>query len=190
MIMMTLRRLKTLILFPFVSTILSAQTPIANRVNVAAGHLPKDASVVARYTDNKRHSLYYVRKDKLYCLDVVLNINEELNFTPHKYAKILSSSLSPDGEYMFICLDKGNKSGWALEDRFELWRINSYDRKSARIASGFTIDRTKEGFLLRETSRCLNPKAPKSRQRWMVRDHHFNMTGKATHTLAEYEYRF
>ncbi len=188
--MILLRRLKILLLSIFASTYLSAQTPIANRVNEAARHVSKDASVVAKYTDNKRHSLYYIRKDKFFCLDVVLNINEELNFTPQKYDKILSSYLSPDGEYMFICLDKGNKSGWVLEDRFELWRINSYNRKSSRIASGFTIDRTKEGFLLRKTSRCLNPRAPKSRQRWMVRDHHFDMMGQATVTLPEYEYHF
>lgn len=186
---MTSGRIQIACLLLFFSSLLTAQTPIANRVNVAAEHLPDDASVLAKYTDNERHCLYYIRNNKVFCLDVVLNIDEELDFTSHGYNKILSWHISPGGEYMFICIDKGNKNNRTLEEQFELWRIHSGNKSFKRIGSAFSIDKTKNGFILRKTARCLNPHAPKAQQRWRVRDHHFDMTGKHTGTQPEYEYR-
>lgn len=164
--------------------------PIANRVNETAKHVLRNISIVVRYTDSKRHGLYYIHRDKLLCSNVVLNINEELSSIPHKYDKILSLHLSPGGEYIFIYLSKGSKSGWVLENRFELRRINSFNRKSTRVTSGFTIDGAKEGFLLRKAPRYLGPRAPGLRRKWTARDHYFDSMGQATIALPEYEYHF
>ncbi len=134
----------------FYSTVLPAQTPIANRVKVAAKHLPKKASIVAKYTDNDRHCLYYLLENKLYCRDVVLNINEEIDFAPHRFEQILSASLSPDSRYVIICIDKGNKRRKTSEERYELWRLDSKTKAVKRIASGFAIERKGNGHTFKK----------------------------------------
>ena len=188
--MSVLRRIMVLTILPLYSSFILAQTPIANRVKVAARSLPESASVIAKYTDNDRHSLYYTKENKIFCLDVVLNINEELDFTSHGYDKILATYISPGGEFMLFCIDKGQKdTNDILEERYELWQVNSNNRAFKCIASGFTIEKSKDGFTLRKKSKCLNPKAPKAQQRWMVRDHQFDHSGNPTLTQDEYEFK-
>lgn len=144
------KRYYTFILFLLVAACLIAQTPIANRIKTAALHLPKTASVLAKYTDNKRHCLYYILQNKIYCFDVVLNINEVLDFTQKPYKKIIASSISPDGNYMLICLDRGEQKNAMHTNRFELWRINSHNKNFQYIANGFSCKKTKLGYTLQQ----------------------------------------
>lgn len=153
----TYKRCKILSFFLLFSTCLIAQTPIANRIKAAVLHLPKKATVLAKYTDNKRHCLYYMYKDKMYCLDVVLNINEVLDFTQKPYKKIIASSISPDGNYVLLCLDRGELKNTAITNRFELWRINSHNKSFQYIANGFTCKKTKLGYTLQQK---INKKQP------------------------------
>ncbi len=67
-----------LFLFPF---LIQAQTPIANRVKAMAKHLPEGANVIAKYTDNKRHCLYYGLHNRLFRYDVIKNKSENVEFT-------------------------------------------------------------------------------------------------------------
>lgn len=64
-------------LFPL---LLTAQTPLANRVKAMARHLPAGAEVVSKYTDNHRHCLYYTLYNRLFRYDVVTNKSVGVEF--------------------------------------------------------------------------------------------------------------
>lgn len=177
-----------LAIFQLYSLFITAQTPIANRINVAARHLPKGAVVIAKYTDNERHCLFYYNENRIYCLDVILNINEQLNFAPKDDEQILTTYLSSDRRQMLFCSDSGNNKNDVIKERFQLWSIDSYNRQFKKIAKGFTIDKTREGFTIRRRSRCINPQAPKAHQRWMVQDLQFDLNGRLVKTGQEYEF--
>ena len=181
------KRSKTLCLLFIMCTCLAAQTPVANRVRVAARHLPQGATVLAKYTDNQRHCLYYIQGEKIFCLDVVLNINEELDFNQRTFKKVVSTSISNGGDYMFVVLDRGENTGWALEQRYELWRIDSKNRHFTPLGQGFKIEKTKEGYVLSQTVKCLNPRAPRTQQRWMVREQDYDEKGKPLPPQKPYE---
>lgn len=58
----------------FINTLtLSSQNPVANRVRAAAESLPDGCEIVAKYTDNRYHCLFYTMHNRLYKYDVLTN---------------------------------------------------------------------------------------------------------------------
>ena len=100
---------------------------------------------------------------------------------------MVSTSISNGGDYMFVVLDRGENTGEALEQRFELWRIDSKNRHFTQLGRGFKIEKTKEGYVLSQTVKCLTPRAPRSQQRWMVREQGYDEKGKPLPPQKPYE---
>lgn len=142
------KRYFIVVLYIFFYTYIMAQTPISNRVKAAVKHLPTSATIIAKYTDNDKHCLYYTLQNKIYCLDVILNINEELDFTEHGHKKILSSHISPNSEYLLLCISKKDK-----QNPYELWRINAKEHSFSCLAKGSSITKTKEGYTLQKKNK-------------------------------------
>lgn len=163
-----------------------AQTPVANRVNAMAKSLAPQAKVVAKYTDNHRHCLYFTQADRLYRYDVETSRREDVNFTTDAYARILATWLSPDGNFFFIAVDRGANADFYLDDGQELWRYDSRKKTSYKVGQGFKIRREKESFVISRASRSLNPDAPQSKQQWMAQDHYYDLFGKVIWAKEEY----
>ena len=109
----------TLLLIP--NSSIFAQTPIANRMKVLVKTLPEGSEIVARYTDMKRHALYYILNNRLYKYDVLNNSQDEINL--ENRTKIIGSRLSKDGKT--ITIKAGKKQDKHLTDVEEL-DINSF----------------------------------------------------------------
>lgn len=168
-------------------TVAYSQTPVANRVKAVAGSLKKDAVVVAKYTDNHRHCLYYIEGDRLFCYDVMTNRREEIHFANSSYDKILSAWLSPDGNFFFIAVDKGTPANFYMDCGQELWRFDSRTKRTYKVGVGFRIERRKDNIVIMRGTRCLNPSAPPSRRRWMAQNHFYDLYGKVMWAQEEYE---
>ena len=166
---------------------LNAQTPVANRVRAMAGRLPQQAAVVAKYTDVKRHCLYYTLRNRLYVYDVLANRRREIHFADNSYKRIFATWLSPDGNYLFIAVDRGPLSFFYLKDGQQLWRYNSYSHRSLKVGQGFCIARRKGCFKIKQAWRCLNPNAQQRYQHWTARDHYFDLYGNVIFALGEYK---
>lgn len=164
-----------------------AQTPVANRIKGLIKTLPAGSTVVAKYTDNHRHCLYYVSGHRLYCYDVLTGQREDVNFSNSSYTHILSTWLSPDGNFFFVAVDKGSLSPFYLDSGQELWRYNSRTKRSFKVGQGYYIERHKEAIVIKRASRCLNPNAPQSHQRWMGQDHYYDLYGKVIFAKEEFE---
>lgn len=154
-----------------------AQTPVANRVKAVVKHLPKSAVVVAKYTDNHRHSLYYIYNNRLYFYDVLTGRKDDVVFTTDSYTKILSSWLSPDGNFFFIAIDRGAFAHFYLDDGQELCRYDSRTKRYTKVGQGYHIEKQKGCYVIKRASRCLNPKAPQHHQKWMGREHYYDLYG-------------
>ena len=50
-----------------------------------AEHLPKTASVIAKYTDNRRHCLYYSMHNRIFRYDVLSNKSIDVNVSSDSY---------------------------------------------------------------------------------------------------------
>lgn len=123
-IIMTIKkqiRILTLALLLIPNSSIFAQTPIANRMKVLVKTLPEGSEIVARYTDMKRHALYYILNNRLYKYDVLNNSQDEINLENRN--KIISSRLSKDGKT--ITIKAGKKQDKHLTDVEEL-NINSF----------------------------------------------------------------
>lgn len=180
---------KTLFLLSFLLLISHsgiAQTPIANRVKAVIDHLPSDIGVVAKYTDNSRHSLFYTYNHRLYIYDVWNNNKHEVTFNAKGYEKILHTYLSPDGDFVFVVIDNGDLASFYLEDGQELWCIDSRTRRPSFVGKGYRIFKHKGHFIIKKAFKCLNPSAPQSHQKWMGQDHYYDFTGKMLWTKDEY----
>lgn len=164
----------------------TAQTPIANRINAVIDHLPKNIGIVAKYTDNNRHSLYYTYHNRLYIYDVLSNIHKEVNFNAKGYDKILKTYLSPDGDFVFIAIDNGDLASFYFEDGQELWCIDSRNHHASLVGKGFRIIKRKGCFIIKKAFKCLNPSAPQPYQKWMGKDHYYDLTGKVIWSKDEY----
>lgn len=164
-----------------------AQTPVANRVKAFARSLNHEAHVVAKYTDNRRHCLYYTSGNRLFRYDVLTDEKTEVNFSTNSYAKILSTWLSPDGNYIFIAIDKGILAESYLINGQELWRYDSNGLKSKLIGSGFAIESKPKCIVIKKATRCLNPQAPADKQHWMAKNHYFNVDGTIIWAKEEYK---
>ena len=114
-------RILTLALLLIPNSSIFAQTPIANRMKVLVKTLPEGSEIVARYTDMKRHALYYILNNRLYKYDVLNNSQDEINLENRN--KIISSKLSKDGKT--ITIKAGKKIDKHLSDIEEL-DINSF----------------------------------------------------------------
>ena len=114
-------KILTLALLLIPNSSIFAQTPIANRMKVLVKTLPDGSEIVARYTDMKRHALYYILNNRLYKYDVLNNSQDEINLENRN--KIISSRLSKDGKT--ITIKAGKKQDKHLSDIEEL-DINSF----------------------------------------------------------------
>ena len=114
-------KILTLALLLIPNSSIFAQTPIANRMKVLVKTLPEGSEIVARYTDMKRHALYYILNNRLYKYDVLNNSQDEINLENRN--KIISSRLSQDGKT--ITIKAGKKQDKHLSDIEEL-DINSF----------------------------------------------------------------
>lgn len=169
---------------------LQAQTPIANRVHAAARHLEPGCRVVAKYTDNQRHSLYYASTNRLFCYDVWTDKTREVKFSDNAYETIHEAYLSPKSRYIFIDVERGQDAAHPLDNHRQLWIYDTLTGKYDKVGEGFDIARHKEHIVIKQTTRCLNPKADVRDQRWMVRDHYYYLAdGHNIWAKDEYEYR-
>lgn len=114
-------RILTLALLLIPNSSIFAQTPIANRMKVLVKTLPEGSEIVARYTDMKRHALYYILNNRLYKYDVLNNSQDEINLENRN--KIIGSRVSKDGKT--ITIKAGKKQDKHLTDVEEL-DINSF----------------------------------------------------------------
>ena len=109
-------KILTLALLLIPNSSIFAQTPIANRMKVLVKTLPEGSEIVARYTDMKRHALYYILNNRLYKYDALNNSQDEINLENRN--KIISSRLSKDGKT--ITIKAGKKQEKHLSDIEEL----------------------------------------------------------------------
>jgi hypothetical protein len=180
-------RFASLLVALLLCTTAYSQTPVANRIKAMVRSLPSEAIVVAKYTDNHRHCLYYIEGNRLFCYDVMVNRREEVHFANGSYDKILSAWLSPDGNFFFIAVDKGNLVNSYMDCGQELWRFDSRTKRTYKVGVGFKIEHRKKCIVIKRGSRCLNPSAPPSRRRWMAQDHFYDPYGKVIWAKEEYE---
>lgn len=166
-----------------------AQTPVANRIRALVNHLPKGAKVVARYTDAKRHSLYYILDNWLYTYDVWNNRKEKVAFSNEAYSKIMMDAIAPGGKYLVFCIDRGMQTGETLENRYQLWQLDSNDKKTRKMGIGFFFRQDASTYTLTEATRCRNPHAPEKLRQWYVKDHKFNASGEILSVSEEYLWR-
>ncbi len=166
-----------------------AQTPVANRVHASATNLPANSRIVAKYTDNKRHCLYYCINERLFRYDVITDKNLEINFSDKAYRSIKNTFLSTDSRYIFVDIDLGQKHANEPGTTHELWRIDTYTNRFSKIGSGYKISRRKDSLVVTAFTRCCNPDAPTSSQRWMVCDHYYYLEdGKTIFAKEEHQY--
>ena len=166
-----------------------ASSPIANRVNTAAKHLPLSATLVAKYTDNRRHCLYYIYQNRLYCFDVKSNKTQDINFETNNYSSILRAFSVADGNLLFIAVERKGLTNSYITDGQVLWGINTFNKQSFKIGEGYDISKHKDHFLIKKGARCLNSQAPQHRRKWMIKDHYFYLDGKPMFVKEEYLYR-
>lgn len=165
---------------------------MANRVHAAARRLQSDGNrIVARYTDDKRHCLYYITGERLFRYDVITDRNHEVDFANCGYQRIVRTYISQTGRYLFVDIDRDSQADEGpLASRRELWAFDSYSGQSHKVGDGFYIDRHRDSFVIKRRSRCLNPEAPAGQQRWMVRDHYYYLQdGRNIWAKEEYEYK-
>lgn len=167
-----------------------AQTPIANRVHAAANRLGLECRTVAKYTDNKRHCLYYSSSNRLFCYDVWTDKTHEVRFSNEAYQCIVETYLSPKGRYLFIDVECNENAASGFEDHRQLWIYDTFSGKFEKVGAGFDVSKGRDSFIIKKATHCLNPKAPVSQQRWMVRDHYYYMdNGRNIWAKDEYEYK-
>jgi hypothetical protein len=97
-------RISILPFFLILNSSILAQTPIANRIKILSTTLPKGSHIIAKYTDMKRHALYYISNNRLYKYDVLNNIQDEINLENRN--KIIDSRVSKDGNTITIKIIK------------------------------------------------------------------------------------
>lgn len=180
----------TLLVCTFFVMRMFAQTPIANRVHAAASHLEKGCRVVAKYTDNKRHRLYYASRNRLFSYDVWADKTSEVKFSDEAYERILQTYLSPKSRYIFIEVECDGTGEKPFSNHRQLWLYDSLTGKYDKVGAGFDIEKGKDHIIIRQATRCLNPKAEAKKQRWMVRDHYYYLAdGHNIWAKDEYEYK-
>lgn len=169
-----------------------AQTPVADRIRAAIKHLPKNIEVVAKYTDNQRHCLYYILDHRLYCLDVIKNKNEEVRFS-ESYLKILDCYLVKKGKLLFVSIDRGSLSKTYAVDGQKLYMINPLNRKIKEVGSGYSIKKStikgNECFSIKKAHKFLNPNKVIKDQQWIAKEHFYSIDGAILYAGDEFKIR-
>lgn len=186
----TVKALFLLIVFVATSAMQTGgQTVIANRVKAVVASLPSGAKVVAKFTDNRCHRVYFTYSNRLFCHNVYTDRRSEVTFASEPYSSILATFLECKGRYLFVAVDRTGFSSNYLDNGRALWRYDFVRRKFNKVGEGFVIQRRKGCFIISKASRCVNPAAPPQRRHWMVRDHFYELDGRVDYYGNEYLYR-
>ncbi len=165
------------------------QTAIANRIAAAIDHLPAGAHVAAKFTSNSRHCFYYTYANRLYRYDAIMDNRSEVVFANEPYQSIMDTYLEGDKRYLLVAVNRRGLTSNFLMDGEALWCYDLKKRKFSKSGEGFNIQKRKDCFIISRASRCLNPNDPPQQQRWMVRDHYYELNGKVDYYKDEYLYR-
>jgi len=157
----------------------TAQTIVANRVKAAAASLPKGSRIVAKYTDNKRHSLYYIANDRLYKYDVLTNTNSDVRFTTSPYSHIVNTYVTEHGRYIFVCVDKNGSGKADRKNSQELWRITPDENTCKMIGRGFAVQKVNDIFVIKVFVERKATASGDENSRWTVRERHFYLDGQS-----------
>lgn len=166
-----------------------AQTPVANRVKAMAKQLPYGCEVVAKYTDNERHCLYYTQHERLYRYNVLTNKKHEVRFSPDAYSSIVDTYVTEKGDYVFVCVEKNLQPKKSPENTQELWRIDTKTLKNKKIGDGFAVEKHKGCFIIKKVSRVLESPSQPEKKQWMVQDHYYFLDGRTLWAKDEYLYK-
>ena len=98
------------------------QSPIANRVKARAARLKSNESAIAKYTDDRRHCLYYLRSNRIFKYDAVSGVSSEIVFCQDGYDSIIRTWLSKDGNTIFVLVDRSSLTSQPLVDGQEVLR--------------------------------------------------------------------
>lgn len=131
------------LLFPLLAM---SQTPIANRVRAKAARMKNRDRIVAKYTDDRRHCLYFVRSNRLFRYDALTGATSEVVFSTQGYNKIINTWLSRDGNVVFVLVDRSALTSQPLADGQEVYSVNSFTGKSTSIGSGVHCVMAHEGY--------------------------------------------
>lgn len=164
-----------------------AQTPVANRVKAAAKSLGKNTQVVAKYTDDKRHALYYTYNNRLYKYDVITNQKTDINFTNKTYDTIENTWLTPNGDCILISVDRRTQATQSMEDGKQLWKYNTFDNSSTFIGEGFEINMKADCIEIKKGTRYISNKTPTKGGYWMARNHYYYKDGNVIYSKEEYK---
>ena len=138
-----------------------SQTPVANRVKAVAANLNPRAIIVAKYTDNHRHCLYYIEGDRLFRHDVLRTQREEINFSNTSYHHVHANWLSPDGNFFFIVVEHEQQAKHKNKvQKYALWRYDSRRNSSRKIGSGYKVEHRKKHIAIMRLTN--NPQVTKS----------------------------
>lgn len=119
-------RLMLLSIFFVFYTEIVAQTPYANRIKAKISMLPTTSKVVAKFTDTKRHCVYYIANNRLYLYDVKQNKEQEVNFCTGGYDRIKNVSLINKADFLLIEIVKEVKEKQTKKYETECWTLNSF----------------------------------------------------------------
>ena len=100
------RLILTILVFLLSPPLAMSQTPIANRVKAKAERMKNGDRIVAKYTDDRRHCLYFVRSNRLFRYDALTGATSEVVFSIHGYNKIINTWLSRNGNVVFVLVDR------------------------------------------------------------------------------------
>ena len=164
-----------------------ANNPIENRISSAKKSLPKGARIVVSYWGTRGQKLELIVRVLMVSYDGITRNKCGETFATTKYSKIKECWLSPDSTYIFMAVDNGPFSSFYLDNGQTLWRLDTRTKRSRRIGEGFEISHKKGCIVIRKASRCLNPKAQQSRQKWMGQDHYYDLNGKIIWAKDEYK---
>jgi hypothetical protein len=170
-----------------VSSYCCSQTPLANRVKAMVNHLSSSANVVAKYTDDRRHCLFYTMHNRLFRYDALKDKNMDVDFASEGYSRIITTFLSPDGDFIFVAVDKGSLASFYPDDGQVLWRIDSRTLRPYKVGDGYKIVIHKDEIIISKAFRCLNPQAPANKRRWTAKDHYYDAYGHVAYAKDEYK---
>lgn len=168
----------------------TAQTPVANRVKMAARTVASNGKVLAKYTDNERHCLFYLMQQRIYCYDVLTNETSEIQFPGEHNSTITGCALSPGSNFLVVSMKTGTSAKRGIANNRSLWTIDSRKRTAQKIESGFAIARSKHGYTIRRivpTSQ-LTADHPAT-GRW-VQNNYYTFEGKVKATGTPYVMTF
>lgn len=174
------------------TTAATAQTPVANRIRAVVKHLPKSSVVAAKYTDNERHSIYYIVNHRLFCYDVVTDKDAEVAF-PENYLKIDNCYVVGKEGLLFVVIDRGSLSKNYAKDGKRLYMITPLTKDIKEVGSGFNVRTTtlkgEECFCIKKAYRLLNPSEVTGQQQWLAREHFYGIDGSVIYAGKEFKIR-